>query len=106
MCKKLESELDDALRLKKRLEKAQAVSLSQLQLLQQQQQKAGDQQQQQQQQQQQINQLIKHNAELEATVKDLTESKDKLTQQLMQLFSKTESTPDSAQDLKKHKQQQ
>ena len=61
------------MRLRKRLEKAQGVALSQLQLLQKQQEKVGDKEQQQQQQQQQINQLIKQNAELEATVKDLTE---------------------------------
>ncbi|CDI77395.1 hypothetical protein EAH_00063790, partial [Eimeria acervulina] len=89
----LESELDDAMRLRKRLEKAQGVALSQLQLLQKQQEKVGDKEQQQ--QQQQINQLVKQNAELEATVKDLTESKDQLTKQLMQLFSKNEASPDA-----------
>ena len=52
-----------------RLKKAQGMALAQLQLLQKQQEKEGDAQQ----QQQQINQLLLKNAELEKTVKDLTE---------------------------------
>ncbi|CDJ44339.1 hypothetical protein ETH_00034235 [Eimeria tenella] len=97
----MESELDDANRVRKRLEKAQAVSLSQLQLLQQlqqQQEKEGDKEQQ---QQQQLNELIKKNAELQDAVRELTESKDQLTKQMMEAFSKSDTrAADAAEDLK------
>ncbi|OEH80022.1 hypothetical protein cyc_08257 [Cyclospora cayetanensis] len=90
----LESELDDAIRVKKRLEKAQGVTLAQLQLLQKQQEKEGDKEQ----LQQQINELIAKNAELQSSVKDLTESKDQLTKQMMEAFAKNDSRGTSAAD--------